>query len=601
MTTEVTPHQPPNGPFNFQFSIPPANKPKRTITREPSLLDPSPSLSSRDYIGGENGTGTGSYQIAPIQRLPAEIHTLIASYLPLPSIIIRLAWTCRRLYASLGPTNRLLWHELLYRRRKQENPRASIPPFSPEENYYQKCLDIMCNRTPKGGCQRCLIFDEGMYVGHGHAVHGITGVRSTTAKNEEKWSHLVEIYVAKIYCGTWCWDCTKEVYESIAIVKLVTPIPEVPPTLFTEIRQHPCGHRKPGLFVSRAAIAAAIKEQCPNGGYHPFNIDQHAEPDIREAKPYVMNTILRLYKTNYKHLHILFSPGELGMNIKKCLDIKKFNVAVASATTIQNELVDAVFGVARRYLSSKEIEGADEEEMEKERIKSCERFLMMFFGSPNPDGACKNFKIRVPTTRFLAFIGKRYWLTRMEEMGRDLSAEPKGNKIKYCVEDKPRKRCGVCVGKCSTGNPESVRETYSPVLMVYHMISEHADLMGEEWPEVPDLKPVKKEVKEAKAVSKVEGLGYDGEEVGDIRFLFDATDDVDLARECDSEEAEKVVDEVVVPLPEEPVLAVKAVDDKVGSVETAQIESTNEVSIDADIKNLFISSESSSSESEAQQ
>ncbi|RVD88918.1 uncharacterized protein DFL_003081 [Arthrobotrys flagrans] len=506
---DMSPIASPSGPFTFTFSLP------RKVDVDEAITIPTNQISTMTSLPPSKE----DLKIAPIERLPSELHTLIATYLPLPSLIIHLSWTCRRLYSSLGPTNRLLWYKILFRRLTNIPWNLScpyIPRFAAGEDYYQRCLDIMCNRSGKKACQRCLLVDDGY-------TFGCTGVAG--GKNDEKAWQWVDIFVAGVYGGTWCWDCAKEVYESIAIVNLQTPLPTIPATLHATILSHPCGDPKPGFFVSRAAIAEAIKEQCPNGGYSPFNIHQHAEPDIREAKPYILKTVIGFYRQYYQHLHVLFDAKELGRGIKGCLEIKKFKMTEGSS--VRNEIIDAVFGIAKTYLTSKETE--DEEKREEERLEACKRFLSMFFGIPNTTQS-KDFKVAVPTTRFLAYIAKRYWLTRMEEMGRNVETE--SGKVTYCVEDKPKKRCGFCVLASEDG--DEVKERYSPVLMVCHIISEHPEKLMEEWPEVPDLESVKKvavEKVEKKVVKKgrkgaisfterVEGKGFDEEYVEDIRFLF---------------------------------------------------------------------------------
>ncbi|KAK6339934.1 hypothetical protein TWF718_009323 [Orbilia javanica] len=568
MAISLQPHPPadmavapsPSGPFTFRFSASPQTPNKSAtssadgiateLTMTSSLSPPSPSSSSSSspvsgLLPNEEGEEKRPERISPIERLPSELHTLIAKHLPLPSVIINLAWTCRRLYASLGPTNRLLWYKILYQRLESLPWNLTcplIPPFSQDENYYQRCLDIMCNRAPeKKACQRCLIANDGS-TASGSSVVG--------TKKEEKWVQLVDIYVAKIYSGTWCWDCAKEVYELMAIVNLQTPLPYTPTTLHTTIISHPCGHPKPGFFVSRSAIAAAVKEQCRHGRYTPFNITQHAEPDIREAKPYVMKTVMSLYRKWYQHLHILFDPKELGRNIKTCFEITTFRMSdgvaysrdawVRDRINVQNELIDAVFGAAKTYLVSKEIE--DEEKQEEERLDACRRFLLMFFGVPNTAGE-ERFKLPVPTTRFLTYIAKRYWVAKMEELGRYGVQE--GGKFVYFIEEKPKKRCGICVTASDHG--DQVTEVYSPIMLVFHMISEHPDEMEGGWPEVPDLPRVKKEQAAKKTLAEVmrqikkdrmllkakeEKTVWEVGVVEDVRFLFGA---LGLSEDSDDE------------------------------------------------------------------
>ncbi|EPS40759.1 hypothetical protein H072_5354 [Dactylellina haptotyla CBS 200.50] len=422
---------------------------------------------------------TNSQEPAPIQRLPAEIHTLIASYITLPSQIIHLAWTCRRLYASLGPSNSFFWYNILHRRTKETFPSHKIEPYSKDIDYYKKCLDIMCNREQQLGCQRCFVYEKAMYTVY------------NPKKNDERWTQLVDIYVAKVYHGTWCWVCAKEVFESIAIIQQEDPLPAVPPNLFTEIRHHPCGHLKPGLFASRTAIAAEHKEQCPHGGYSNLNIYQHTQPDIREAKPYIMKTVIDLYTTKYKQIHTLYSPSELGKEIKECLHIKKFKMT--AQLTRKNQIVDGIFGLARKYLDTKDIE--DEEKRSEERFKACEHFLLLFFGEPDLLEK-EPHKICFPTTRFLAFLGKQFWLRRMEEMERPTPDASKTISIRYCLDDKPKSRCGFCV-KDMEGKEkcEATEKRYSPVLLIFHMISEHPDRILDDWPELEEHKTPKAEKK----------------------------------------------------------------------------------------------------------
>ncbi|KAK6513616.1 hypothetical protein TWF506_008053 [Arthrobotrys conoides] len=526
----------PSGPFTFQFpSVPSKLDDSKTSLVLAPILETTTTITTTTSSSSSTSTSTTSYKIAPIERLPSELHTLIANYLPLASTITNLSWTSRRLYSSLGPTNRLLWYKILYRRLSEIPCNLScpfIPPFAKndDEDYYRKCLKIMCNRSGEKACQRCLLVDDGV-VGGGTGAPGVVG-GGGGGKHEEKGVQLVDIYVAGVYNGTWCWECAKEVYESTAIINLQTPLPSIPETLYTTIYLNNSTIPKPGYFVSRAAIAEAIKEQCPNGGYIPFNISQHAEPDIREAKPYILKTVISHYRKWYKHLHILFDPKELGKEMRKSFDIKKFKMNGDSC--VQNDLVDAVFGAARRYLESKEIQ--NDEKRERERMEACKKFLSMFFGVPNTTEE-KEFKMAVPTTRFLAFITKRFWISKMDEMGKNVSMESTSNS-KNCVDDKPKRRCGFCVLAAKDGG-DLVTEIYSPILMVCHMLSDHSEKMTEEWPLVPNLKKVraipeikleekkkvirKKIVREKKGgtlTTEKEGGGFNEEWIGDVRFLF---------------------------------------------------------------------------------
>ncbi|KAK6499124.1 hypothetical protein TWF481_011695 [Arthrobotrys musiformis] len=532
----------PSGPFTFSFSLPPPSPkvdciPKAEAPVEPATASPAPDPKR---------------ERTSLQHLPAELHTIIASHLALPSLIVHLSWTCRRLYASLGPTNRLFWYNVLYRRLSEIPPSNNtctlLPRFIPTENYYQKCLDIMCNRT-KFGCQRCLLYDEfcdeegkggyGVYSTRGNSSWGCGG---KGGKNDEKFTHLVDIHVGGVYNGTWCWECAKEVYESTEIVRLKTPLPTIPPSLLTRMISKPCGHMKPGYFISRAAVATLLQEQCPNGFYSPFLVP-HTTPslklspekaeegakeeveqvgDTRQAKPYIFKTVLTLYKTAYVHIHPLFPPKELATTMKRCLNTKKFELTEGGKRAIENELIDAVFGVARVYLATASL---SEEKREEERLEACRKFLLMFFGVPNK--TTEKFKVAVPTTRFLAYICKRFYLSKMDDMGRSVGTPLERTlKIKYCVEDKPKRRCGICVAK----HPNRiVREAYSPVLMVCHMISEHLDQISEDWPEAPELKPEEKEKITRKgrkgwfSQSKT-SKGYDELLMEDVRFLFDGVD-----------------------------------------------------------------------------
>ncbi|KAF3166377.1 hypothetical protein EYR41_010928 [Orbilia oligospora] len=415
----------------------------------------------------------------------------------------------------------------------------------------------MCNRSEEKACQRCLLVDDGV-VGGGTGAPGVVG-GGGGGKNEEKGVQLVDIYVAGVYGGTWCWECAKQVYESTAIINLRTPLPSIPETLLTTIYLNPSSTPKPGFFVSRTAIAEVIKEQCPNGGYTPLNISWHAEPDIREAKPYVIRNIMILYKKWYQHLHILCSPKELGMEMKKSFDIKKFKMNADSC--VQNDLIDAVFGVAGKYLASKEIE--DEEKREEERMEACKKFLSMFFGVPNTTKDVE-FKMAVPTTRFLAFIAKRFWIAKMKEVRKGSILDLNG---KNCVDDKPKRRCGYCVLKAEEEG-DLVTQTYSPILLVCHMLSEHSKMMLENWPEVPNLKKVQaimeKKVEETKveetkiikrklAREKKKGTledetqksGFDEESIGDIRFLFEPDLGVEIDADADDADAEGEEDDIV--------------------------------------------------------
>ncbi|KAK6538358.1 hypothetical protein TWF694_011238 [Orbilia ellipsospora] len=486
-----------SGPFSFAF-VPPNTTTKRVgrISRQPTQIE---DLRIEQVVEEEADTDP-----APIQRLPAEIHTLIASFVSVPSQIVHLSWTCRKLYASLGPSNRFFWYTTLHRKTRELVPPSGheIPSFSQETNYYQKCIDIMCNREKESGCQRCLLYEPTMYNKPG------------LKKNDEKRTQMVDIYVARIFHGTWCWNCATEVFEctlsdltflgrkrktneapkpAVSIVQQTTPMPFVPPTLLTEIRHHPCGHKKPGFFVSRANIAAEYEKQCPNGAYSKFDFHQDAQPDIREAKPYIMKTVMGMYTEKYKHMHVLFPPAELAKEIKECLQIKTFKMS--TGLTRKNAIVDAAFALAKTYIECKQVE--DEGKRDQDRLNACAHFLQTFFGSPN-EPEKEEQKIHFPTTRFIAFLAKQYWVRRMEEMGRPTSEAEKRITIRYCVDENKRSPCGFCVTKDGKSECDADVKCYSPVLLVFHMIAEHLDRITEDWPEVQ----VPKKKKEAKVEEK---------------------------------------------------------------------------------------------------
>ncbi|KAF3914691.1 hypothetical protein AA313_de0205919 [Arthrobotrys entomopaga] len=490
-----------SGPFSFAFAPPNAKKNIGRISRQPTKIE-ALGIEEEEEVAEEDP----ATDPAPIQRLPAEIHTLIASFITLPSQIVHLSWTCRKLYSSLGPSNRFFWYTTLHRKTRQLIPPSEheISSFSQETNYYQKCIDIMCNREKEGGCQRCLLYEPTMY--------NKPGVK----KNDEKRTQLVDIYLARVFHGTWCWDCAKEVFEfpppkpAVSIVQQTTPMPFVPPTLLTEIRHHPCGHKKPGFFVSRAGIAAEYERQCPNGAYSKFDFSHDGQPDIREAKPYIMKTVMGMYTAKYKHMHVLFPPAELAKEIKECLQIKQFKMS--TGLTRKNALIDAAFALAKRYIESKGIE--EEVKRDEDRLNACSHFLQTFFGNPNDsEKKEEEQKIHFPTTRFIAFLAKQYWVRKMEEMGRHTSEAEKRITIRYCVDENKRSPCGFCVKKDDESQCDAHVKCYSPVLLVFHMIAEHLERITEDWPEVqvPKSEKKKKEVN-AEENGKIEKNENDGAE-----------------------------------------------------------------------------------------
>ncbi|KAJ6263827.1 hypothetical protein Dda_2399 [Drechslerella dactyloides] len=450
-----------SGPFLFEFPVPRPSRKNTFVSPKEAAEEPSASLAS----------ALASLRLSdkdavppPILLLPAEVHHIIASYCSLPSEVISLSRTCHRLYASVGPSNRLLWYNLRYNKTKRIE-QNNVPEFSRDDNHYQECLAIMCNRKQKAGCQRCLAYDYRMYN------------TSKWDKNDDRTSDLVDLYVAKIFHGTWCWKCTREMFDSVALVQQVTPLPEIPSVLLTEIREHSCGHKKPGYFVSRSAIAKAIKEQCPNGSYTNFYVHRYPqlESDMREAKPYILQTVVDIYTKQYKHLHLLFPPSQLGQDLNACLQIKQ--PPIRKRPLSQDAFLDSVFEIASRYLATKTLA---EQTREQERLDACKHFLNIFFGQPS-DGD-DDYKMWTPTTIFLARMAKDYWLARMKDCGQPVP-EARQTWLRPGVEDSPKRKCRFCT------IPEAEKEDgskvqphkYSPILMTFHMIYQHPEMLKEDW------------------------------------------------------------------------------------------------------------------------
>ncbi|KAF3911911.1 hypothetical protein ABW21_db0206598 [Orbilia brochopaga] len=447
-----------SGPFVFEFPI-------RRPSRQNAFVSPKEAVENSPAVltstAGESNKDAG---LPPILLLPAEVHHIIASYCPLPSDAISLSRTCCRLYKSVGPSNSLLWYNFRYGRtaRLEEN---NIPDFSRDGDYYEECLAVMCNREPKSGCQRCLAYDYRMYN------------TSKWDKNDDRTSDLVEIYVAKIFHGTWCYKCTREMFDSVTLVQQTTPLPDIPSVLLTEIREVSGGSKKPGYFVSRSAIAKAIEEQCPDGRYTNFYVHRYPqlESDIREAKPYIMQKIVEIYKTQYKHLHLLYSSSQLAKDLKTCLQINQ--PPVRHRTLSQDAFLDAIFEVGSRYLAARDMA---EETREKERLDACKHFLAIFFGQPSEDDG---HRMWMPTTIFLARIAQDYWLARWRDVPEGVSVI-KPSWLRPGVEDGPKRRCRFC---SAPEGPEEENGTkappvrYSPILMTFHMIYEHPDMLKEEW------------------------------------------------------------------------------------------------------------------------
>ncbi|KAK6352739.1 hypothetical protein TWF696_004742 [Orbilia brochopaga] len=461
-----------SGPFLFEFPIRGLSRQNTFVSPKEAAEEPPATLKSPSTSNEGSDEDAG---LPPILLLPAEVHHIIASSCSLPSEAISLSRTCHRLYASVGPSNSLLWYNIRYGRteRMEEN---KVPEFSKDEDYYQECLAIMCNRKPKSGCQRCLAYDYRMYN------------TSKWDKNDDRTSDLVDLYVAKIFHGTWCYKCTREMFDSVTLVQQETPLPEIPSVLLTEIRDVSCGSKKPGYFVSRSAIAKAIKEQCPGGSYTNFYVHRYPqlESDIREAKPYIIQAIVDIYKTQYKHLHLLFSPLQLATDLKACLQIKLPPVRKRSMS--QDAFLDSIFDLANRYLSTKNLA---EETREQERLDACKHFLNIFFGQPSEDG---DYKMWIPTTIFLARIAKDYWLAKMREADGAVAEERHSSWtwLRPGVEDGPKRKCRFC---SPVEGPEAEDGTkpqpprYSPILTAFHMIYEHPDSLKEDWLPPSSRKP----------------------------------------------------------------------------------------------------------------
>ncbi|EWC44867.1 hypothetical protein DRE_00926 [Drechslerella stenobrocha 248] len=453
-----------DAPFLFRFSIPSPPQevlfisPRETAEESTAAAAAQPAVDPTEPL--DNDAALPAFLL-----LPTEVHNIIAASCPTPSDAISLSRTCRRLYGSIGPSNHYLWYNIRYRTTERIEPN-NVPQYSQGQDYYRACLDILCNRVQNSGCQRCLGYDFRMYCPNKYVT------------NDGETFELLDLYVAKVFHGTWCSRCTREMFQSVTLVQQETPIPNIPSALLTEMREHLAGVAKPGYFVSRSGIAKAAAEQCPNGSYSNFYIHRHPqlETDVREVWPQIFKTLIDLYKRDYRHLHALLPPLQLGKDLKARLKTK-LPVLDRSAAN-QDALLDSLFELGNHYLSTRNSSTATKN---IQRLEACSHFLKSFFGQPSDDS---DFKMQAPTTVFLVRLACELWTAKMKEMGQ-WPPIGKSYKLRPSIDGGPKQECKYCTKNKTEKKVEDgslAKPTlYSPVLHVFHITSQHPEKLTEDW------------------------------------------------------------------------------------------------------------------------